>query len=177
MTITRARGISLALLVFATLILPTSNATAQAIADHPTRSIESSKRRVIVSLPNRTLSLVENGQVMRVFPVAVGAPETPTPIGTFTIVNRIPHPTYYRPGKVIAPGPSNPLGTRWLGLDMKGYGIHGTDDPRSIGHARSHGCIRLNNRDVEQLFDLLRPGDVVELRADDRVAPVASEPR
>lgn len=125
---------------------------------------EAQTRRVVVSLPDRTLSLVENGEVVRMFPVAVGAPHTPTPVGTFTIKNRIPHPTYYRPGRVIAPGPSNPLGTRWMGLDIKGYGIHGTDEPQSIGHARSHGCVRLHNDDVEQLFELLRPGDIVELR-------------
>ena len=126
--------------------------------------IEASQRRVVVSLRERTLSLFENGQVVRVFPVAVGAPQTPTPVGTFTIKNRIPHPTYYRLGKVIGPGPANPLGTRWMGLDLKGYGIHGTDEPDSIGHARSHGCVRLRNDDVEQLFELLRPGDIVELR-------------
>ena len=125
-----------------------------------------STRRVVVSLRERTLTLLENDQVVRVFPVAVGAPQSPTPVGTFTIVNRITNPTYYRPGTVIGPGPRNPLGTRWLGLDIKGYGIHGTDEPDSIGHARSHGCIRLHNNDVEQLFELLRPGDVVEL--DDR---------
>jgi lipoprotein-anchoring transpeptidase ErfK/SrfK len=121
-------------------------------------------RRVVVSVPHRKLALMINGQVVRTFPVAVGAPHSPSPAGEFTIVNRLSQPTYYRPGKVIGPGPSNPLGTRWIGFDRKGYGIHGTDDPDSIGYARSHGCIRLRNRDVEQLFDLLRVGDVVELQ-------------
>ena len=51
-------------------------------------------------------------------------------------------------------------------MNEKGYGIHGTDQPRSIGSARSHGCIRLRNRDVEQLFERVRPGDVVELYAE-----------
>jgi lipoprotein-anchoring transpeptidase ErfK/SrfK len=107
-----------------------------------------------------------DGQLTRVFDVAVGAPNTPSPVGRFTIVNRLTEPTYYRPGKVIGPGTANPLGTRWLGFDLEGYGIHGTDDPRSIGHARSHGCIRLRNRDVEQLFEMLRTGDVVELQGE-----------
>jgi lipoprotein-anchoring transpeptidase ErfK/SrfK len=121
-------------------------------------------RRVVVSVPHRKLAVIVNGEVVRTFSVAVGAPQSPSPIGQFTIVNRLSDPTYYRPGKVIGPGPSNPLGTRWLGLDRKGYGIHGTDEPGSIGYARSHGCIRLQNRDIEQLFDLLRVGDVVELQ-------------
>lgn len=121
-------------------------------------------RRVVVSVPHRKLAVIVNGQVVRTFPVAVGAPQSPSPAGEFTIINRLSQPTYYRPGKVIGPGASNPLGTRWLGLDRKGYGIHGTDDPDSIGYARSHGCIRLRNSDVEELFDLLRVGDVVELQ-------------
>jgi lipoprotein-anchoring transpeptidase ErfK/SrfK len=64
---------------------------------------------------------------------------------------------------VVGPGAANPVGTRWIGLSVKGYGIHGTDNPRSIGYARSHGCIRLHNRDVEELFERVRAGDAVEL--------------
>lgn len=124
-----------------------------------------SPRRIVVSLPDRKLALVDNDAVT-VFPVAVGKPTTPSPVGTFTIVSRVANPTYYKPGKVIGPGPANPLGTRWIGLSEKGYGIHGTDAPRSIGHAQSHGCIRLRNQDVEKLFELVRAGDVVELHAE-----------
>lgn len=123
-------------------------------------------RRLVVSIPDRTLVVIENEKVVSVFQVAVGAASTPSPIGTFTIVNRIPNPTYYRPGKVVGPGAANPLGTRWIGLSEKGYGIHGTDNPRSIGHAKSHGCIRLRNADVERLFERVRAGDVVELHAE-----------
>jgi len=123
-------------------------------------------RRVVVSIPDRMLAVVENDAVVRVFNVAVGAPESPSPVGTFTIVNRVTNPTYYHPGKVIAPGSANPVGTRWIGLSEKGFGIHGTDDPKSIGYARSHGCIRLRNSDVEKLFELVRAGDVVELHAE-----------
>jgi lipoprotein-anchoring transpeptidase ErfK/SrfK len=110
--------------------------------------------------------LLVNDEVVSVYQVAVGKVKTPSPVGTFTIVNRVAHPSYHRAGKVIGPGQANPVGTRWLGLSVKGYGIHGTDAPTSIGHARSHGCIRMRNRDVEQLFEQLRAGDVVELRAE-----------
>ena len=120
-------------------------------------------RRVVVSISDRKLAVVENDKVIGRFDVAVGRPASPSPVGTFTIVNRIERPTYYAPGKVIPPSTRNPLGTRWLGLSIKGFGIHGTDEPRSIGHARSHGCIRLRNSDIEVLFDLVRPGDIVEL--------------
>jgi L,D-transpeptidase ErfK/SrfK len=100
----------------------------------------------------------------------VGAPASPSPVGTFTVVTRVSNPTYYKPGTVIAPGAANPIGTRWIGISQKGYGIHGTDQPQSIGYAKSHGCIRMRNRDVEKLFERVRAGDIVELhgeRSDD----------
>jgi len=141
-------------------------AAVPALAAESTGDRVSSNRRIVVSIPDRKLALVEHERVVGVYRVSVGAPVSPSPVGTFTIVTRIPNPTYYRPGKIIGPGPSNPLGTRWIGLNEKGYGIHGTDEPDSIGFDRSHGCIRLRNRDVEQLFDRVREGDVVELHAE-----------
>jgi len=61
---------------------------------------------------------------------------SPSPVGTFSVVTRVTNPTYYAPGKVIAPGAANPIGTRWIGLSLKGFGIHGTDNPKSIDDAR-----------------------------------------
>jgi lipoprotein-anchoring transpeptidase ErfK/SrfK len=124
------------------------------------------ERHVVVSIPDRKLAVIENGRVLRVFAVAVGASVTPSPTGEFQIINRVSHPTYYHPGQVIAPGKDNPLGPRWIGLNRKGYGIHGTDVPGSIGKAASHGCIRLGNDDIEQLFQMVRRGDFVEVRAE-----------
>lgn len=121
-------------------------------------------RMIVVSIRDHKLALLENGEVTRVYPAAVGAANSPTPSGVYTISSMVPNPTYYKPGKVVLPGSLNPLGTRWMGLSLKGYGIHGTNSPRSIGKAASHGCIRLRNKDVEELFELVRPGDVVELR-------------
>lgn len=122
-------------------------------------------RKVIVSIPDRKLVLVEAGQVLKTYAVAVGAPKSPSPEGDFRIVNRIENPTYYRPGTVIGPGPENPLGTRWIGLNEKGYGIHGTNAPQSIGKAASHGCIRMARKDLEEFFQMVRPGDTVEIRS------------
>jgi lipoprotein-anchoring transpeptidase ErfK/SrfK len=67
---------------------------------------------------------------------------------------------------VVGPGKDNPVGTRWLGLNRKGYGIHGTNNPRSIGKRASHGCVRMRNRDVEDLFARVAVGDVVELHGE-----------
>jgi lipoprotein-anchoring transpeptidase ErfK/SrfK len=122
-------------------------------------------RRVLVSIPDRKLAVVEGDKMIRIFPVAVGARVSPSPAGEFQIVNRISNPTYYHPGVVIPAGASSPIGTRWIGMNKKGYGIHGTNEPRSIGKAASHGCIRLRNRDMEQLFAMLRVGDSVQIRA------------
>lgn len=120
-------------------------------------------RKIIVSLADCRLALVEGDKVIRIYRTAVGAPQSPSPVGSYQIINRITDPAYYVPGKVVPPGPANPLGTRWLGLNVKGYGIHGTNQPKSIGRAASHGCIRLRNEDMEDLFRLVQAGDAVEI--------------
>jgi lipoprotein-anchoring transpeptidase ErfK/SrfK len=124
------------------------------------------RRLVVVSIPDRKLALVEDGRVVKVYPTAVGAPGSPSPIGAFTIINRVQHPTWYGPRKPVPPGKANPLGTRWLGLSLKGYGIHGTNAPHSIGRAASHGCIRMLNQDVEELFELVSEGDAVKFHGE-----------
>lgn len=123
-------------------------------------------RRIVVSIPDRKLAVVESGHVVKIFSTAVGAEKTPSPTGTFTIVRRVTDPTWYSKGKVVGPGKSNPVGTRWIGLSLKGYGIHGTNNPASIGSNASHGCIRLRNRDVEELFTMVAVGDEVELHGE-----------
>ena len=131
-------------------------------------------RVVLVSLVDRKLAVIDNGVVIATFQVAVGAKVSPSPTGEFTIVSRVTNPTYYHRGTVIPAGKDNPVGTRWVGLTLKGYGIHGTNAPGSIGRAASHGCIRLRNRDVERLFTMLRIGDRVRIRGerDEQVARV-----
>jgi hypothetical protein len=121
------------------------------------------KREIVVSVEDRKLALVENGQVVKIYPVAVGKPSTPSPVGTFTIERRVENPTYHHDGKTIPPGPGNPVGTRWMGLSTKGYGIHGTNEPNSIGKAASHGCIRMAKADLEELYPQVAVGDTVEL--------------
>jgi lipoprotein-anchoring transpeptidase ErfK/SrfK len=144
-------------------------AAAEAMAQDRAERVS---RRIVVSIPDRKLAVLEGDLLLRVFPTAVGAPASPSPAGSYTIVSRIPNPTWYHKGKVVGPGKANPVGTRWLGLSIKGYGIHGTNAPASIGHNASHGCIRLRNSDIEQLFDMLREGDAVEL-VGERTAEVA----
>jgi len=129
---------------------------AEALADSPVRQI-------IVSIPDRKLVLLEDGKIKKVYDIAVGKTSTPSPTGTFHIASRVKDPTWYGPGIVVPPGKGNPLGTRWMGLGYKGYGIHGTNAPRSIGKAASHGCIRMRVADAEDLFTLVGVGDEVQL--------------
>jgi lipoprotein-anchoring transpeptidase ErfK/SrfK len=135
-------------------------------------------RVVLVSIPDRQLAVLENGAVLRTFPVSVGAAVSPSPVGEFQIINHVAHPSYSHNGTVIPAGPNNPLGPRWMGLSIKGYGIHGTNQPHSIGKAASHGCIRLSNHDIVELFPLLSVGDIVEIRAerDVQIASIFGSP-
>jgi lipoprotein-anchoring transpeptidase ErfK/SrfK len=139
-------------------------AAAEAFAQD--KAAAQSTRKIIVSIPDRKLAVMESGKVIRIFPTAVGAPKSPSPSGSFKIVQRLSEPTWYSKGKIVPPGKACPIGTRWLGLSVKGYGIHGTNNPSSIGHNASHGCIRLRNRDVEELFGMVSVGDDVELVAE-----------
>jgi lipoprotein-anchoring transpeptidase ErfK/SrfK len=108
---------------------------------------EESRRRIVISIADRKLAVVEDGRVVRIYPTAVGADATPSPTGVFKIANRVPNPTWYGPHrKIVPPGKANPLGTRWMGLSSKGYGIHGTNNQGSIGHNVSHGCIRMRKQ-------------------------------
>jgi len=135
-------------------------AAAEALAQDRQASLS---RRIVVSIPDRKLAVLESGNVVKIFPTAVGAPKSPSPAGSYKIVERIPDPTWYGHGHIVPPGKNNPVGSRWIGLSAKGYGIHGTNNPASIGHNASHGCIRMRNRDVEQLFEMVAVGDPVEL--------------
>jgi L,D-transpeptidase catalytic domain len=126
-------------------------------------SAQTVKRVIVVSLVDRRLALVEDGHVMKVYTVAVGKPATPSPVGTFAIARRVKNPTYHHDGKTVLPGPGNPVGTRWMGLNIKGFGIHGTNEPKSIGKAASHGCIRMAKADIEEFYEMVAAGDMVEL--------------
>jgi len=98
---------------------------------------------------------------LRTYPIAIGA-DNKTPDGTFVVKNKMKNPPYQpqhkSPSEFKAAGaPDNPLGTRWIDIGNH-YGIHGTIDPTSIGREVSEGCIRLNNKDVEELYDMVVAG-------------------
>jgi lipoprotein-anchoring transpeptidase ErfK/SrfK len=114
------------------------------------------KFTVSVSKSQNVLMLKSDEEIIKVYSVSTGANNS-TPIGTFKIVNKIENPVWYKDtGAVIPPeSPDNALGSRWLGFDMKGYGIHGTLQPDKIGQQVTAGCVRMRNADVEELYKIL----------------------
>ncbi|MBI2103961.1 MAG: L,D-transpeptidase family protein [Candidatus Omnitrophica bacterium] len=119
---------------------------------------------VVVDKSQNQLLLTENDQFVKTYRVATGKEDSPTPVGTFKVVNRIPDPVWYKQGAVVPPeSPENILGTRWLGIDKKGYGIHGSVDPDAIGQRVTAGCVRMTNSDVEELFDIIPVGTDVTI--------------
>ncbi|WP_438444954.1 L,D-transpeptidase [Gorillibacterium sp. sgz5001074] len=107
--------------------------------------------RIIVDLSERKLYLLEGDRTVKMYPVAIGALAAASPTGRFTIVNKAPHP-------------GGPFGAYWLGLSKPHYGIHGTNNPSSIGKRVSHGCIRMYNQDVTELAGLVSIGTPVQIR-------------
>jgi len=106
---------------------------------------------IIISLNNRQLNLLRDGTVIKTYPVGIGKMVTATPIGTFKIINK-------------APNPGGPYGAMWMGLSKPHYGIHGTNDPQSIGKYVSKGCIRMYNPDVIALSKIVPIGTTVVIR-------------
>ena len=133
---------------------------------------------LVLSIPDRKLAVTKGGRLLKVYDVAVGNPSTPSPIGEMKVINKVVDPIYHHKGKAVPPGKSNPLGNRWMGLSAKGYGIHGTNVQSSVGKAASHGCIRMRQHDVEELFNLVRVGDVVVIHGerDQQLAEIFAGP-
>lgn len=123
------------------------------------------KFAVSVSKSANDLVLTMNGDFFKRYRVGTGE-YNKTPIGDFIINDRIAQPTWWRPdGKSIPYGdPENLLGTHWLSINVKGYGLHGTWEPDTIGKQLSAGCVRMLNDDIEQLFTLLPLGTPVSIR-------------
>jgi lipoprotein-anchoring transpeptidase ErfK/SrfK len=83
-------------------------------------------------------------------------------VGAFKILVKLENPVWYKAGAVIPPeSPDNVLGTRWMGFDLEGYGIHGTVDPDKIGQQVTSGCIRMRNEEVEELYKIVPRGTPV----------------
>lgn len=126
--------------------------------------ITNAKFTVEVDKSENILTLKEDGETLKIYRVSTGENNS-TPVGTFEVVNKLPDPVWYKAGAVVSSESSeNVLGTRWLGLSVKGYGIHGTTEPESIGKQVTAGCVRMINAEVEELYSILPVGTQVIIR-------------
>jgi L,D-transpeptidase ErfK/SrfK len=143
------------------------------------RHIVPSSRRdaIIINVGDLILYWVREGEVVASFPVGVGRKTWQTPPGHYTIVGRRRDPVWHVPAsiqkemhdqgqpvkKLVPAGPDNPLGKYWLQLSAGGYGIHGTNAPRSVGRYTTHGCVRLRPDDIERLYNEVPTGTSVDI--------------
>lgn len=123
------------------------------------------RKEIVIDVRTRILVVYQNGKEIVRYPVAVGKPQTPTPIGEWTIVHK-------------GVGWGNGFGTRWMGLNVPWgiYGIHGTNKPNSIGSYASHGCIRMFNHDVEKLYPIIPLGTTVRIVDNGKMFPENLQP-
>jgi lipoprotein-anchoring transpeptidase ErfK/SrfK len=129
-------------------------------------------RRIEIDKSENRLRLYEDSKLLKEYPVATGRSTALTPEGTFRVVFKTWNPSWTNPrtGQLVPGGsPRNPLGSRWIGFDAgdgqgRSYGIHGTNDPSSIGRHISLGCVRMHNRDVQELYQLVPIGTRVTIK-------------
>lgn len=118
---------------------------------------------IVVDKSQNQLTLKADEEIFKTYMVSTGVNNS-TPVGTFTLTNKLPNPTWYKAGAIVPPdSPQNILGTRWLGISQPGYGIHGTTDPLSIGKQVTSGCVRMLNSEVEELYTLVPVGTEVTI--------------
>jgi lipoprotein-anchoring transpeptidase ErfK/SrfK len=130
-------------------------------------------RKIYIDTKERLLEVFDNEQLVCVFPITPGSTALPAPVGTWKILGAATWPWFrYDEGMLnygvrtenyynLPPGPNNLVGVVWMGLDKPGIGIHGTNNPETIGRAASHGCIRLANWDAARVKDLISVGNTV----------------
>lgn len=132
---------------------------------------------IVINIPQRMLFLFRDGRLVAHYPVGLGRPDWPTPLGRFRVREKAVDKTWIVPPSIqaemaakgqpvlerVPPGPDNPLGRHWLGLAPGSWGIHSTIAPASVYHFQSHGCIRLHPDDAADLFDRVAVGETVVL--------------
>ncbi len=123
--------------------------------------IWTAKFNIRVDKSQNILILKKDNEVLKVYDVSTGENNS-TPVGNFKVTTRLVDPVWFNRGVVVPPeSPENALGSRWLGFDIPGYGIHGTVDPETIGQQVTAGCVRMRNEEVEELYKIIPLGTKV----------------
>ena len=122
-----------------------------------------SKFSIFVDKAKNILILNKDGEIFKTYTVSTGKNNS-TPVGVFKVEEKMVKPVWYTVGAVVSPDSKEyELGTRWIGISVEGYGIHGTSDESTIGSQVTQGCVRMYNADVEELFDIVPSGTEVEI--------------
>jgi L,D-transpeptidase ErfK/SrfK len=142
------------------------NANEVSTAAFPPSETKALATHLVLKLKERKVYVYQDKKVITQFQVAVGKKGWETPTGRFQVKEMLRDPVWKSPwtGQVASPGPNSPLGERWIGFWSDGknsIGFHGTPAENSLGRAASHGCVRMRNRDVKVLFDLVQVGTPV----------------
>ena len=138
----------------------------------------SGKAASITVIKSRHVMQVNDGQGRAIaqFPVSIGGPLDPLPVGKLKLTNEVKDPSFtYDPALLkdakptytkveLAPGPNNPVGSVWIGLSKPHWGIHGTPSPAKVGREETNGCLHLSNWDAQKLSTLVSPGFTVDVR-------------
>jgi len=145
------------------LIARSNNISGDKIFPGRKIKISSAPFGIAVDKSQNILMLKSDEEVIKTYIVSTGANNS-TPAGTYKIVNKLQNPTWFKAGAVVpASSPENVLGTRWLGFNLPGYGIHGTVEPQNLGKQVTEGCVRMNNSDVEELYIIVPVGTEVTI--------------
>ncbi len=147
-------------------ILPSLGDAAPYLPEVPPAEDETKVVKLVLKRSERRVYVYEGEKVINSYRVAVGKSGWETPLGSFKVLNMEQNPIFksFKSGRIIEPGPDNPLGVRWIGIWTNGktqLGFHGTNEPELIGQAVSHGCIRMLNKDVTKLYNQVKEGTVV----------------
>lgn len=117
--------------------------------------ISKGKYKILVDKSQNILTLLDNNDIVKVYRVSTGENNN-TPVGNFKIINKITDPVWYTEKAIVpAESPENVLGSRWMGFNLPGYGIHGTTSPEKIGQQATKGCVRMINAEVEELYKII----------------------
>lgn len=145
------------------LIMKSNNLASTMIRPDMRLKISNAKYSVLVDKSQNILMLKSDDEIFKTYTVSTGANNC-TPVGIYTIENKLIDPTWYTMGAVVPPeSPDNILGSRWMGLDLPGYGLHGTTDESSLGQQITKGCVRMKNSDVEELYSIIPVGTKVAI--------------
>ncbi len=145
------------------LIKKSNNLSSDKIFPGKKLKIYTGALSILVDKSQNILMLKSDEEIIKTYVVSTGA-DNSTPAGVFKIANKLENPTWFKAGAVVsADSKENVLGTRWMGFDLAGYGIHGTVEPENLGKQVTQGCVRMENSEVEELYTIVPAGTEVTI--------------